>query len=273
MSTQQQWAQNIRSLGWFLCLIPPVGWLMALGFRKSVALTLLHPDSYPLSPQNFTWIDYLRFLRDGFCALGVMSLYFMPTLGLSWYLGSAQSHMNWAEICLGFIKYAAASLSFPPITLGSVNLYYQLSIPGFHLSLAKGSLIIISMLLTTFVLPLGYMQIGKRGKWLDTFNLWQVFNTFLNNPKGYLLAWRDSIRLTLAALSLGIHTPWGIIWSYQGIVWLFNQLQAEHFPSHSFNSNLVDSSSPTSYSLNKYPNCISRLGVPVPIWWRGDQID
>ena len=161
MMAHQNWAKKIRALGWFLALVPPLGWLMALGFRKRIVLKLLRPNEYPLSKQSFTITDYLQLLRDGIYALGVMSVYFMPTLSLSWFLGAVQSHMSYTDIFFGFIKYAIASLSFPPITLGSVNLYYQLYLPDFHLSLAQGFLIVISMLMTTFVLPLGYILVAK----------------------------------------------------------------------------------------------------------------
>lgn len=277
MCSQPYWAQKIHALGWCLCLIPPLGWLMALGFRKRIVLKLLHPNTYPLSETTFTLSDYIQLLRDGFCALVVMSIYFIPTLGLSWFLGAVQSQMSTGEIFLGFIKYTIASLSFPPLTLGGVNLYYQAYLPEFYLSSVQGMLIISLFILTTFILPLGYMQIGKRGKWRDALNLSQVLTTFLSKPQGYLCAWRDSLRLTLSAFTLGVHIPWGIIWTYQGIVWLFNQLQAEQFPNSSFYEEAspsdINLSSTNINSLNQNSAYIYRLGVAIPIWWQGDSID
>ena len=277
MCSQPYWAQKVRALGWCLCLVPPLGWLMALGFRKQIVFNLLNPNTYPLSETTFTLSDYLQLLQDGFCALVVMSIYFIPTLGLSWFLGAVQPQMTTSEIFLGFIKYTVASLSFPPLTLGGVNLYYQAYLPEFYLSTVEGILIIILFMLTTFILPLGYMQIGKRGKWRDAFNLFQLLTTFLSKPKGYLCAWRDSLKLTLSAFTLGLHTPWGIIWSYQGIVWLFNRLQAEQFPNSSFYEESLLSGTSHSFtninSLNPNSACIYRLGIPIPIWWQGDSID
>ena len=236
---------------------------MALGFRKRVVLNLLQPHQHPPSTAPLKLTDCLQLLRDGFCALGIMSLYFMPTLWLSWCLGTTQHSMIGVECTSGFLLYAIASISFPPLTLGGVHLYYQLYSPLFHLSVPEGLLVMGLLLLTTFILPLGFMQIGFRAKWRDALHLPKVFSTLLSHPKGYLRAWRDSIRLTLSALSLGLHTPWGIVWSYQGIVWLFNHLHLEQFPHHSFDS----------APLNLPPDSISRLGVPVPVWWRGNDND
>ena len=257
MTAKPNWTRPIRSLGWLLFICPPLGWLMALGYRKQIVLHLFHPNQYPITNDQFSLNDYIRLTKDGLCALGVMSLFFLPSLMLSWTLGFDSTNANTTGV-FSFIQYALASLSFPPITLGGVNMYYQGYLNTFYLSPTEGSLVIGSMVLATFILPLAYMQIGFRGKWRDALNLRQVLMTLLRDPVGYILAWKDSIRLTIAALFLGLYTPWGIIWSYQGIVWRFNRLHLKHYPEYSFDH----------FYPKDIPNLISKLGVSVPIWWR-----
>lgn len=85
MVAHPDWQTPIRRIGWWLLLCPPVGWLMALGYRLDIVLTLRRPqlETPPKRPAGLR--SDFAFFRAGFAALVVMTAYFAPPLVLFWF--------------------------------------------------------------------------------------------------------------------------------------------------------------------------------------------
>ena len=76
------------------------------------------------------------------------------------------------------------------------------------------------------MIPAGFMQVANRGRFVDALNLQQVFGILRYHFFCYVEAWIYSLWLTMLAMMTGPFAPWSIIWSYQGIVYAFNEVLA-----------------------------------------------
>src|SRR5262245_52797434 len=78
-----RWRRKLFIGGLALLLFPPIGWPVALGYRKEAAFRLIG-GAVPALPE---WKDsWGRFLKDGFAAAGVILVYYLPFLALFWFL-------------------------------------------------------------------------------------------------------------------------------------------------------------------------------------------
>ncbi len=227
------WARQVRGLGWWLALCPPLGWPMALGTRKLVVCALGDDDATqrtqgpaaPLPAQGgATW----RSLWEGLGALGVIVGHFTPVLAAAWTLGATDP---WSSARVGdFALFWASSFVLVPVTLGGVPALWTFWVPGFSLSLLHAAALAGAAALTVAVIPASFLQVGDRGRYADALKPWRSLRTLWAARSAYAQAWAISIRLTLAALSLGPLAPWGIAWSYFGIVFAFNEARAAAAP-------------------------------------------
>ena len=88
------WSVQLSRLGWWLLLCPPVGWLMALGYRKLVVTALSADDvsqsggvtAAPLPSRGGATVETFR---QGVGALAVIVVHFTPLVALTWTLGAA----------------------------------------------------------------------------------------------------------------------------------------------------------------------------------------
>src|SRR5262245_11857505 len=78
-----RWRRKLLIGGLALLLFPPVGWPIALGYRKEVAFRLIGGEQSVLPEWKGSWG---RFVRDGFTAAGVILVYYLPFIGLFWLL-------------------------------------------------------------------------------------------------------------------------------------------------------------------------------------------
>lgn len=266
MTSSSEWREINRVLGWWILCCPPIGWLMALGYRKYVVAHLLNPeregDRSPLPPTP----PLLNLFLEGFGALGVMIVYFTPTIALAFIWGADILPWETSEQSLRFLVFGALTYFLPPITLGGTLAYYQSSVSWFELSTTQGLMIGIALMLNTFLIPLAFMQVGERGRWRDAFRVDRSILLLFRHSHAYLGAWRDSLWISFAALSLIRRAPWGIAWSYLSIVWLFNRIHAHEFPNNliePLSADSADSASSTSHQFKLY----YLWGVPIPMWW------
>ena len=192
---------------------------MALGYRKEVVLQMTQSGSGPL-PE---WPGLAHLLREGVKALGVISMYLAPTLILGWSLGAQE---GWSDVT-GGVTYCLCSLLLVPLTLPATPLVYMTYCETFSLSMTSGLLIFGLSACTTLIIPAGFMRVAIRGSFIDALHLPRVIATISVYTRLYVRAWWDSLRLSVAGLSLLVLSPWGIAWSYLGIVLCFNQILAQ----------------------------------------------
>ena len=218
MTQDPRWADVVRRLGWWILLCPPLGWLIALGYRKEVVLHFKVSGAGPLP----AWPGTFALLREGFKALGVISLYLAPALILSWQLGARE---GWADP-IGGLQYMLCSLTLVPVTLPATPLVYMSQHQEFLLSGFDGALIFALSTGITFLIPAGFMRVAIRGSFVDALHLPEALRTLSLYRAQYIRAWSRSLQLSVVGVSLLIFSPWGIAWSYLGIVLCFNEVLA-----------------------------------------------
>ena len=257
MTQFPQWKKMVLFLGNWILICPPLGWLIALGYRKHLILSFFHPhltsSSIHIPSLKTGWTLGL----DGLCALGVIIFYFVPTLSLIWFLGVDGENPT-PLINETFVLFFGCCFILTPLTFGGTLLYYQIYIPWFSLSLGEGIVVIGLLVLTLFFIPLAFMQIASRGQWRDAFRVDRALSLFLSSKHAYVSAWKDSLYLTLGSLSVGYRIPWAIAWSYMGIVWRFNWIHAHQYPQCTLKTSLTISPAVDTHETRF---------CPIPMWW------
>jgi hypothetical protein len=215
-----QWRSKLRMGGLWLLVCPPVGWLIALGYRKEVVMNLVHGVS-PVLP---VWTGRHReFFVGGAKALGVIMAYFAPFfLGL-WVCGlddwaSARAHLS--ELVIFFVVIAALA----PVCLPAAPIWYATQYAWFTVTPMEAACLGALFVGTTYVIPAGFMQVSQSGRFRDALRLQAVFGVLRHHLWAYTEAWVCSGVMTIAAVASGPLAPFGIIWSYQGIVYCFNEV-------------------------------------------------
>src|SRR5262245_17020544 len=214
-----RWRRKLFIGGLVLLLFPPIGWPIALGYRKEVAFRLIG-GAAPALPE---WKDsWGRFLKDGLAAAGVILVYYLPFLVLFWFLALddvavAARHLR--EIA--FFLIAVPLLI--PIGLPLLPPLYWLLFPWVRLSFSEMLLVGAVFWSTTFIMPAAFLQVSLTGRFMPAFRLSRIVRFIRETPRAYVEAWAASIVATALAFVSGPLAPWGIFWSYLVIVHAFNQ--------------------------------------------------
>jgi len=217
MTAEPGWRRKIL-VGGLLLLFPPLGWPMALGYRKDVAFRLI-AGMRPVMPE---WRGRrLNFAKDGCAAVGVILVWFLPFLMVFWYLAlddlsAAAAHGP--EILMFFVLLPLLVPIFLPLL---PPLYFHL-FPW--IALSAGEQLVIGFVFwgTTFLMPAAFLQVSLHGRFRAAFRVREVFRLVRRILRPYLEAWALSIAATVLALGSGPLAPWGIFWSYLVIVHAFN---------------------------------------------------
>lgn len=213
------WKQKIFMGG--LWLFFPGGWLIALGYRKEVVMNLVWGKD-PILPVWKSRSFY--FLQEGCKAMGVILSYFLPWFGALWFcaLDGASPMDHWQELLVFF----ALVLALTPVFLPTLPWWYDHYYTWFSVSPTEKVLLSISFVALTFVIPAGFMQVARRGRFTDALNPIEVFLVLRHHFLAYTEAWFLSLCMTAGIVLMGPFAPWGVIWSYQGIVYSFNEVLA-----------------------------------------------
>jgi hypothetical protein len=227
------WARQVRGLGWWLALCPPLGWPMALGTRKLVVCALCADDAPqrtqgPAAPLPAQGGATRRSLWEGLGALAVIVVHFTPVLVAAWTLGATDPWSPSRRV--DFAMFWASSFVLVPVTLAGVPALWTFLVPGFSLGPLQAAALAGAAALTVALIPASFLQVGDRGRYADALKPWRSLATLWAARRAYAQAWAISIRLTFAALALGPLAPWGIAWSYFGIVFAFNEARAATAP-------------------------------------------
>ena len=275
MCKNPAWKSLINRLGWWMVLCPPIGWLMALGYRKDVAISIYDQSIAPPVPTLGWHSDYKLFVQ-GVGALLVMAFYFTPALLCIWAWGkwnglSSCMHLAfWLDTDLWY--YLACSFILIPITLGGVAGMYYFMDASFELTPTQMLLAFIMLNISVFIIPSGYMQVGQRGRWIDACNLKRGLSWICTHPKIYLMAWWRGLYVSMLALSMLWRAPWGLAWCYISIVWIFNRsYMTESSPYHPIHN------PPTlelfMQQITSPPHIYYKWNCPIPIWWTDQGIE
>jgi len=219
MLRDPEWRRKVFVGGLWLLAFPPLGWPIALGYRKETLLGLVEGRTPLLPPWRGQWPN---FLREGLKAAGVILIYFVPfLLAFVW-----MAIDDWSAVrdhVVELVVFGVAILLLLPICLPLVPPLYWYLFDWIELSGVEMVLVGLLFWGTTFVMPAAFLQVSLRGRFAAAFRIDRVAMFVGRNLATYLEAWAISVTATAAALASGPAAPWGIFWSYLVIVYAFNE--------------------------------------------------
>jgi hypothetical protein len=203
--------------GALMLLCPPVGWIIALGYRSLLLNRLIdnHSITEPRLPRS-AWSCF----KNGLKAVGVIYAYYLPFLCLFLLLGAGSASALEAHIGQVAVYLAVIPVFLPVMMLG-VPAYYLRHYDWIQLGAGDFVILAVIFLGTTFLMPGAFMQVGLHGTYRAAFYFLEVLKGIFANIKSYLIAWLLSLIVltgTVAALPL---LPWVTFWAYLVFGFLF----------------------------------------------------
>lgn len=200
-----------------MCVVGPLGWFLALGYRRMIyEKVLLEGGDLPrLSAHKGDC------LRNGIKAASLIWVHYTPILALFWlfaYLSGTD-----AEVVLrGGLLSLFAFLALPPglpVIFAYFSLYtQQVSLPPpLWLGLTGFAGVV------TFLMPAMYLRIPITKSHISAMNPWPALRLAGRLSPGYLEAWVLSLVATALAFVFFPFFPWLIAYSYVVILHAFSQ--------------------------------------------------
>lgn len=218
MVADPRWKKKIF-VGGLVLMLPVVGWPMILGYRKQAIVNVLSGLD-PLLPE---WRgNYARCLGDGLKAMGVIFVYVLPVTLLIWATFSERGlpqDVSWIGVTLFLLAFPI----FLPLAGPTLVLYLALGPERFFQPI-EAVLLASAYAALVFLIPLGFLQVSRTGRFLSAFNLVAAVRLFISNPKAYCVAWIYSGVISLLGHLCIPLSAWGVVWAYLGIVYCFNEI-------------------------------------------------
>jgi hypothetical protein len=220
MTREPGWRRALFVGGIFLLVMPPIGWVMALGFRSLTGERLTRR----LTPALPAWRGNLDdiFLR-GAKSSGVILGYLSPTLLLFFALGAGSAAAMVAH-AREIVSALLASALFPPVVIPALPVLAYVRWPWFHLTPAEMALLAIMCGATILLLPSAFLRVAATGRYAAAFEVRVAARFALGNIGPYAEAWILSLTVSAAAVLLIPLTPWLLFWSYLVILHAFLQV-------------------------------------------------
>ncbi|OLC68926.1 MAG: hypothetical protein AUH69_00445 [Actinobacteria bacterium 13_1_40CM_4_65_12] len=219
MLQDPEWKTKIFVGGLWLLAFPPLGWPIALGYRKETLCGLVEGRTPLLPPWRGQWPI---FLREGLKAGGIILIYFVPFL-LGFLSMAIDDWSGVRDHAVELVAFGVAILLLLPICLPLIPPLYWYLFDWIELSGVE--MVVIGLLFwgTTFIMPAAFLQVSLRGRFAAALRVDRVVMFVGRNLPTYLEAWAISVIATAAALASGPAAPWGIFWSYLVIIYAFNE--------------------------------------------------
>ena len=216
-----EWRTKIRTGGWFL-LLPFVGWFAILGYRKAAVFRLIH-GQLPILPDWNRGLLY--YTKEGLKAAVVINTYYLPVYVILTCLiisRDASAEFPW----LAFGVFFATLPIFSTLAFPIVVTYARFAVTTPVLSTAESIGLGISFAVLTFVIPSGFLNVSETGRILSAFNFRRGLTRIIRFWSRYLEAWVASLLVAAVGHGCPLFLPWGVVWSYLSIVFLFNEVPA-----------------------------------------------
>jgi hypothetical protein len=218
MVADPHWRTKVRHGGNLLLFIPPLGWPMALGYRKEL-VGALRSGREPLLPE---WEGrHRRLYIEGLKAMGVIFGYLSPLYLL--FLGVLLSQrlfptIEWLYGVIFFLCFPIFSTLSFPIAVAFSTFYW----PSGALSPVAACLFMLAFVLIIFFIPAAFLEVSKSGAYRSAFNIRSAYGTIRDNFRGYCTAWYRSSLMSIIGHFAVPFSPWGVVWCYLGIIYEFN---------------------------------------------------
>lgn len=217
MTSDPGWKRKLLIGGALFYPFPPLGWVLALGFRSLTGPRIVE-GMEPVLPE---WRQsFGEIFRRGLLAILVILSHFSPFLACYWLFGldsAADFAAHWRET-LGFFVSIAV---FPPLFLPTLPVAYAVRFSWLSFSGAETAILAALFAGAVFILPASFVQVGLHGSYSAAFRAASAWRFALLSWREYLEAWAISLAVSAAAVCLGPFMPWGLFWSYLVILHLF----------------------------------------------------
>lgn len=220
MTRQPGWRRTLLVGGIFILIAPPIGWVMALGFRSLTGEHLTRGVTPPLPPWRGNLDDI--FIR-GAKSSGVILGYLGPTLLLFMALGAGDVRtavVHAREI----VSALLATVLFPPVAIPALPVVAALRWPWFSLAPGEIALLCAGALFTIVLLPAGFLRVAATGRYAAAFEVGFAFRFAVRNIRPYVEAWILSLVVSAVAVAIVPLMPWLLFWSYLVILHAFLQV-------------------------------------------------
>jgi hypothetical protein len=224
-----EWRQKIFFGGLLILLCHPIGWPIALGYRK-VLISHLALGLDPVLPE---WKgNVCRFYLEGLKAMGVIFGYLMPLYSVLLCLLLANG-VRPNEYWLYAFMFFAIAIMFSTLSFPSIVMYWTLFSEGYRVPPWISVLLLTCYGLTVFFIPAGFLQVSQTGRYLSAFHLPAAFRTMVRHFRKYVVAWYRSGIMSLSGHFALPFAPWGVFWCYLGIIYEFNSILHSDFDANS----------------------------------------
>lgn len=219
MATDPEWKRKIGAAGWVL-LIPIIGWPAILGYRTA-AIEHLVSGQHPILPE---WKGRLgTYTVKGLKAVLVINAWFAPVL--IWVIvrlcqSPHADQVPWMMIAAFFLLIPIFSTLIVP----TLVLFARFGLPEAAISMQEALFISAVFTLITFIIPAGFMNVSRTGRYISAFEIPWILGTISRNFRTYVEAWIGSSIVALIGHSCLPVSPWGIVWAYLAIVYFFNEI-------------------------------------------------
>ena len=219
MATDPKWKNKIGIGGWVL-LIPIIGWPAILGYRTE-AITYLVGGELPLLPD---WRNKLGdYIFKGLKAVLVINTWYAPLL--IWLV--VQLNQSPHSDLVPWVTLAVFIVSVPILSTMTVPVlvwFSQFGLPEPAITFPEALTVSLLFGLVTFIIPAGFMNVTRTGSYLKAFQISWIFRTIRRNFRSYAEAWIGSSIVALIGHFCFPLSPWGVVWAYLVIVYLFNDI-------------------------------------------------
>jgi len=220
VTRERAWKRRVAVGGAWMLLVPPLGWVLALGYRSVVGNRFLE-RRHPLLP---AWSeDFGLIFRRGVASSGVILGYLTPFLAAYWIFGLESPH-SLLEHARAFAAFISAVIVFPPLALPTLPFFYGWRFDWLRFSPAEMTLLAALFLCPIAVLPAAFLQVAHRRRFPAAFDIVAALRLIAAVPRLYVEAWLVSVAVSAVALAVVPLTPWLLFWSYLVISHVFLQV-------------------------------------------------
>ena len=219
MRADPAWRAKILR-GGLLLLFPPLGWPVALGYRKTL-IGRLTTRAEPLLPE---WPgNTLFFWREGMRALGVIFAHYSPLFVLlAWKVSSyGLPDLPWQ----GLLAFFGFFFLLTPFLVPTLIVASSAWAGGEAFSGTEVVLAFVYFAVATLWIPAGFLQVSRTGRYRDAFRFGANLRLVTRHFGLYLEAWTFSSLIALVGHFCIPFSPWGVFWCYQSIVYAFNEIR------------------------------------------------
>lgn len=203
--------------GGLILLVQPIGWPAILGYRAALARHLFGNAPVPLPP----WRGHvLTYFLGGVKAMAVIFGHLLPLYVVLAVLATQKGFVPGRDSLLAALFFLAfpifSTLSFPFACLVLAG--------GGFVTAGEAAALLVAFAAIVFLIPAGFLRVSCTGRYLSAFELWRTVPFVLRHLRAYANAWWHAGWISLAGHLAFPLSPWGVVWAYLAIIFLFNEI-------------------------------------------------